>query len=125
MAKIAKQQGLNLDALCRINGLSKNSTLKAGQKIQLCLQDAPQRNTTSAKAATNSLKSKSKRSVSKPSTLQANMKPVPNAKTKSGVTSKQYSQSIQKTSAKSVSNTTTAKPAKPTEAKGKRRLSGK
>ncbi len=125
LAKIAKQQGLNLDALCRINGLSKNSTIKAGQKIQLCLQNAPQRNTTSSKATRSSLKSKSKRSVSRPSTLQANMKPVPNTKAKSVVLSKQNSLSIQKTSAKSVNKTSTAKPAKPTADKGKRRLSGK
>jgi LysM repeat protein/murein endopeptidase len=101
LPKIAKQRGIDLNALCQMNGLSKNSTLKPGQKIQLSTQDAGERTPASSKAGNTSVRSASKRSTSSRSTLQANMKPVADSKVKPAACSLQKSQGIQKASTKS------------------------
>jgi len=103
LSKIAKQRGVDLNALCQMNGLSKNSTLKPGQRIQLFPQDAAQQNPTSTKGGDTSVRSASKQSSSTRSTLQANMKPVADSKAKADTSSRQKSQGIQKTSTKSSS----------------------
>ena len=101
LPKIAKQQGIDLNTLCQINGLSRNSRLKPGQKIQLSTQDASERTPASSKAENTSVRSASKRSTSARSTLQANMKPAADSKVKAATCSLQKSQGIQKTSTKS------------------------
>jgi LysM repeat protein/murein endopeptidase len=101
LPKIAKQRGIDLNTLCQMNGLSKNSTLKPGQKIQLSTQDAGERLPASSKAGNTSVRSASKRSNSARSTLQANMKPVADSKVKAAACSPQKSQGIQKVSTKS------------------------
>jgi LysM repeat protein/murein endopeptidase len=100
LPKIAKQRGIDLNTLCQMNGLSKNSTLKPGQKIQLSTEDTSQLNPASAKAGQASVQSASKQSSSTRSTLQANMKSVADSKSKANTASRQKSQGIQKTSAK-------------------------
>lgn len=69
LQKIAKQQGIDLDALCKINGLNKNSA-SPGQKIRLCDQVAtagkPSGTSPSAVKATASSSSKQKASSPPP-----------------------------------------------------------
>jgi LysM repeat protein/murein endopeptidase len=104
LPKIAKQRGIDVNVLCQMNGLSKNSRLKPGQKIQLSQQDSPQQNPGSSdQTERHSVKSASKQSPSTPSSLQANMKPVSGSKTKAGTSSRQKQQGVKKTSIK-VSN---------------------
>ena len=48
LQKIAKQQGIDLNALCQINGLNKNAALKPGQKIRLCEPETSQKSSASS-----------------------------------------------------------------------------
>ena len=98
---IAKQRGIDLNTLCQINGLSKNSRLKPGQKINLSQQDSSQQPSgSSAQTQRPSVKSSSKQSPSPQSTLQSNMKPVSGSKAKTATSSAQKQQGVQKTSTK-------------------------
>ncbi len=102
LQKIAKQQGIDLDALCKINGLNKNSALKPGQKIRLCDQVAtagkPSGTSPSAVKATAS--SSSKQKASSPTTLQKNMKVVPGVNAKAGANQQKVQGAAQKSTAK-------------------------
>lgn len=96
LQKIAKQQGIDLNALCQLNGLKKDSALKPGQQIRLCGREASQKNvTTSTSAAKASGHSSAKQVPSRPSTLQKNMKPVPGSSVKAS-TSQEKTQNVQK-----------------------------
>lgn len=98
LQKIAQQQGINLDALCKINGLSKNSALKPGQKIRLCEREASAKDTPHSSSSVKTTPSASvKQKASAPSTLQKNMKPVPGSTGKT-VTSQQKAQGTAPTS---------------------------
>jgi LysM repeat protein len=99
LSKIAKQQGIDLNTLCQINGLKKNTTLKPGQKIRLLEADvSPKRN--ASPAVNGPVPPSSKHSTSGSNTLQANMKPLRDSKSKAGSSSPQKQEGIQKTSAK-------------------------
>ena len=104
LSKIAKQQGLDLNALCQINGLNKNTALKPGQKIQLFNPSTSQKNASSVAVMNASLRSTSTQATPAPSTLQANMKPVRDSKAKVAPASQQKSQGIQKTPTKASSS---------------------
>jgi LysM repeat protein/murein endopeptidase len=97
LSKIAKQQGIDLNALCQINGLNKNTTLKPGQKIRLFEQGSTATNSCSVALVNASLHATLKQHHAAPNTLQANMKPVKDAKVKADPTRKQKSPAIQKT----------------------------
>ena len=104
LSKIAKQRGLDLNALCQVNGLNKNTALKPGQKIQLLEPSASQKNASPQVVTNASLRSPSKQATPVPGTLTANMKPVKDSKTKVAVASPQKSQGIQKSPAKASSS---------------------
>jgi len=74
--KIAKEQGVDLDVLCRINGLKKSATLKPGQQISLCTQESSGKGSvTPPSAAKRTSGSSVKQEAPSSSTLQKNMKP--------------------------------------------------
>lgn len=74
--KIAKEQGVDLDVLCRINGLKKSATLKPGQKISLCTQEPSGKGSVPpSSSAKRTSGSSVKQKAPSPSTLQKNMKP--------------------------------------------------
>jgi LysM repeat protein/murein endopeptidase len=113
LPKIARQRGIDLNTLCQVNGLKKNSALKPGQKIQLSAQDSSQQNSgPSAQTERTSVQAASKGSTSTSSTLQANMKPVLDTKAKADTSSRQKPQGIQRTSTKASSSADSAVPAK-------------
>jgi LysM repeat protein len=103
LSKIAKQQGLDLNALCQVNGLHKNATLKPGQKITL-LEPGTSQKKDPAPMINASFKPSSKRSTASASTLQANMKPTRDLKSKASLSSQQKTPRIQKASAKASSD---------------------
>ena len=107
LQKIAKQQGIDLNALCQLNGLNKNTTLKAGQKIRLCGQEASQKTApSSASMGKASVRSSAKKDHSQPSTLQKNMKPVPGSSVKAGASQQKtqgFQKNVTKVSAKGIS----------------------
>jgi LysM repeat protein/murein endopeptidase len=96
LQKIAKQQGIDLSALCKINGLNKNSTLQPGQKIRLCEQDASHKGPAVVNGAS---RLPVKQSNAAPSTLQKNMKPVAGSNLKTS-NPPQKAKGTQKTAAK-------------------------
>ncbi len=111
LPKIAKQQGTDLNALCQINGLKKNSALQPGQKIKLFDPGAAEKNSLSV--AVMNASAHSKQTQAAPNTLQANMKPVKDSKAKAELTTRQQKKSgIQKASVKASGSGTSALPAK-------------
>jgi LysM repeat protein/murein endopeptidase len=112
LSKIAQQRGIDLNALCQINGLNKNAALKPGQKIRLFQEQPAEKNSTSVAAVNASLHSTSKQTHAAPNTLQANMKTVKDAKAKTAHTNKQKSSGIQKASTKAPISGTSAHQAK-------------
>lgn len=107
LQKIAKQQGIDLEALCKINGLNKNSALKPGQKIRLCdeVATAGKPTGTSPSVVKATASSSSKQKDSSPTTLQKNMKVVPGVNAKAGTSQ----QKVQGAAQKSVANAATAR----------------
>jgi|WetSurMetagenome_2_1015567.scaffolds.fasta_scaffold00553_15 LysM repeat protein/murein endopeptidase len=110
LSKIAQQQGIDLNALCQINGLKKNSALQPGQKIKLFGPGTAEKNSCSVAVMNASMNSKQTQAAS--NTLQANMKPVKESKPKADSTHQKKTTGIQKTSSKSSSAGTSALPAK-------------
>ncbi len=110
LSKIAKQQGIDLNALCQLNGLKKNSALQPGQKIKLFGPETAEKNSCSVAVMNASMNTKQTQAAS--NTLQANMKPVKDSKAKADSTHQKKTTGIQKTSSKSSSGGTSALPAK-------------
>jgi LysM repeat protein len=108
LSKIARQRGIDLEGLCQINGLSKNTALKPGQKIKLLEQDNSAKDTVSVAVTNASLHATSKQTQAAANTLQANMKPTKEIKSKGNSTLKQQSSAVQKTSKKTSSAGTSA-----------------
>ncbi len=116
LQKIAKQQGIDLNVLCQINGLNRNAALKTGQKIRLCEPELSQKSSAgSPSVVKGAVSSPKKQSASAPNTLQKNMKPVPGATIKANNGS-QKAQGSQKTVAKA---STTRSGVQPTKAEKK------
>ena len=106
LQKIAKQQGIDLDALCKINGLSRNSSLKPGQKIRLCDQVTSAKSSTISPSPVKAVsRSSLKRKTSSPTTLQKNMKSVPGSNAKASASQ----QKVQRAAQKSVAQPATVK----------------
>jgi LysM repeat protein/murein endopeptidase len=99
LSKIAQQRGIDLNALCQINGLNKNTALKPGQKIRLFQEQPAEKKSPSAAVVNASPHSTSKKTHAAPNTLQANMQTVKDAKAKTDPTHKQKSSGIHKASA--------------------------
>jgi LysM repeat protein len=110
LSKIAKQRGIDLNALCQINGLKKNSALQPGQKIKLFDPGATEKSSCSVGAMNASPHSKQTQSA--PNTLQANLKPVRDSKAKGDSTHQQKAAGVQKASTKASNAATSALPAK-------------
>ncbi len=67
LQKVAKLSGLDLDALCKLNGLKKNEALKPGRQIKLAMVDSGSKtasDVTTATAASESGSKGSSRTVS-------------------------------------------------------------
>jgi LysM repeat protein/murein endopeptidase len=112
LQKIAKQQGIDLNALCQINGLNKNTALKPGQKIRLCEPETSSKTSTGSPSVVKAaLHLSPKQSSSSSNTLQKNMKPVPGAATKANA-SVQKAQGSQKTLAKASATGNSVQPTK-------------
>jgi LysM repeat protein/murein endopeptidase len=112
LSKIARQRGIDLNALCQINGLNKNTALKPGQKIKLFGPENAEKNTCSVALMNVSLQSTSKQTHGAENTLQANMKPTRESKGKVDPALKKKSPTVHKTSKKASSAVASAQPTK-------------
>jgi LysM repeat protein/murein endopeptidase len=112
LSKIARQRGIDLNALCQINGLNKNAALKPGQKIKLFGPENAEKNTCSVALMNASLQSTSKQTHGAENTLQANMKPTRESKGKVDPALKKKSPTAHKTSKKASSTLASAQPTK-------------